>query len=114
MKEAGAAFRKRLQQAQDRVWQLRARRKSNQAIFSATIEYLLSKGPLSTVELHPLIQRLHPDICDDSIDRVIGNVNFGKRWKHHVRSAQQYLKRNHRIFFDGARWHLSEGKEGGG
>ncbi len=107
MKDAGALFRRRLRQTEERVRQLRAKGKSNQAIFSDTIEYLLSKGPLSTVELHPLIQKLHPDICDDSIDRVIGDVNFGKRWKHHVRSAQQYLKRNHRITFDGTKWHLN-------
>ncbi len=113
LKQAGAVFRKRLQQAQERVWQLRARGKSNQAIFSATIEYLLSKGPLSTLELHPLIQQLHPDICDDSIDRVIEGVNFGKRWKHHVRSAQQYLKRNRRITFDGTRWRLTSEKARG-
>lgn len=58
------------------------------------------------MELHPLIQRLQPDLCDDSIDRVIEGVHFGKKWKHHVRSAQQFLKRQGRIRYDGARWHL--------
>jgi hypothetical protein len=59
--------------------------------------------------LHPLIQQLHPDICDDSIDRVIDGVHFGKRWKHHVRSAQSHLKADGKIRTDGERWHITPG-----
>lgn len=62
--------------------------KTINAIFSDTILYLLNKkGPLSTEEMHPLIQNIHPDICDDSIDRVINGQHFGKKWKHLVRDA---------------------------
>jgi hypothetical protein len=50
---------------------------------------------------------MHPDICDDRIDRVIDGVNFGKKWKHHVRTAEQALKRAHKIEFDGERWYLA-------
>ena len=64
---AGAAFRSRLRAAQDRVLGFRARGKSNQAIFCDTIRYLLSKGPLRTIELHPLVQQIHPDICDAAV-----------------------------------------------
>jgi hypothetical protein len=56
-----------------------------------------------------MIQQLQPDICDDSIDRVIDGVHFGKRWKHYVRTAQQFLKRTGRVYFDGDRWHLTQG-----
>ena len=99
----------RLRKAEDQILEIRAKGGSNQAIFSMTIEYVLAKGPLTTAELHPLIQQLHPDLCDDSVDRVIDGVSFGKRWKHWVRSAQQFLKRNGRISFDGSRWRLAEG-----
>jgi phospholipase D-like protein len=106
IKEAGGLFRKKLLETQEKVLQFRARGTSTHAIFCNTIEYLLSKGPLKTIEMHPLVQQMHPDICDDQIDRVIGGVNFGKKWKHHVRTAQQALKRGHKIEFDGQKWHL--------
>ncbi|MEX2599565.1 MAG: phospholipase D family protein [Dehalococcoidia bacterium] len=48
-------------------------------IFARTIEYLLREKPLSTQEMHPLIQAIHPDLCDDQIDREINGVRFGKR-----------------------------------
>jgi len=107
LKEAGTIFRKRLREAQEKVLRFRARGKSTHAMFCDTIEYLLSKGPLRTVELHPLIQRMHPDICDDSIDRIIDGFNFGKRWKHHVRTAQQALKRAGKIAYNGEEWYLT-------
>lgn len=68
--------------------------------------YVADYKMLRTEELHPLIQLLHPDLCDDSVDRVIDGVHFDKKWKHCVRNAQQYLKRNGEIQFDGSRWHL--------
>jgi phospholipase D-like protein len=107
IKEAGSLFRRKLLETQERVLRFRARGTSTHAIFCNTVEYLLSKGPLRTVELHPLVQRMHPDICDDRTDRVIDGVNFGKKWKHHVRTAQQALKRAGKIEFDGQMWHLT-------
>jgi len=62
---------------------------------------------MKTADLHPLIQQMHPDLCDDSVDRVIEGVNFGKKWKHLVRSAQQALKREGQIAFDGSKWRLT-------
>ena len=106
VRAASAAFRGRLRKAQDRVLRFRAT-KLNHAIFSETIEFLLSKGPMATADLHPLIQLMHPDMCDDSVDRVIEGVNFEKKWKHLVRSAQQALKREGRIAYDGSKWHLT-------
>lgn len=107
IKEAGSLFRKKLLETQEKVLRFRARGTSTQAIFCNTIEYLLSRGPLKTIDMHPLVQRMHPDICDDQIDRVIDGVNFGKKWKHHVRTAQQALKRAHKIEFDGQMWYLN-------
>jgi hypothetical protein len=106
LKAVSAAFRSKLRKAEERVLHFRATR-SNHAIFSETIEYLLSKEPMKTADLHPLIQRMHPDLCNDSVDRVIDGVNFGKKWKHLVRSAQQALKREGRIAYDGIRWRMT-------
>ncbi|MGA7257857.1 MAG: phospholipase D-like domain-containing protein, partial [Terracidiphilus sp.] len=112
LNSAGSRLRKKLRMAEDRVLRFRARR-SNHAVFCETIEYLLSTGPLKTAELHPLIQRIHPDLCDDSVDRVIEGVNFGKKWKHLARSAQQALKREGRIEYDGSIWRLTaENRDG--
>ena len=78
------------------------------AILSETMLYFLAKkGSLSTQELHSFIQPMHPDICDDSVDRVIDGQHFGKRWKHLVRDAQQYLKRRGLIKLERERWHLT-------
>ena len=48
---------------------------------------------MSTEDLYSSIADLHPDLCDDSVDRVIDGKRFGKKWKHAVRTAQQQLKR---------------------
>ncbi len=91
------------------LMEIRADRKTTNGIFADTILYLLRQhGPLTTAQLHPLIQQIHPDLCDDTIDRVIKGVHFGKLWKHYVRNAQQTLKRQGRIRFDGQRWQLIE------
>lgn len=92
------------------VLQARARGKTTTGILVDTILYLLKRqGPLSTPDLHPMVQALHPDICDDTVDRVIDGVHFGKKWKHHVRNAQQQLRRQGKIkrLADG-RWALTD------
>jgi phosphatidylserine/phosphatidylglycerophosphate/cardiolipin synthase-like enzyme len=107
VKGFGTEFKTRLKSAEDKVLQFRARSNTTQGIFRSTILHLLAKSPLKTSDLHPLIQQIHPDLCDDSVDWVIDGVNFGKKWKHHVRSAQQALKREGSVLFDGERWRLS-------
>ena len=83
--------------------------RSANSLFGEAIVYVLSKGPLVTHELHPRIQSLLPDLCDDSLELVINGEHFGKRWKHAVRNAQQSLKRMRVIEFDGRRWRLVRG-----
>ena len=81
--------------------------KTINALFGETILYLLKKQEaLSTGEMHPLIQTMHSDICDDSIERVIDGQHFGKKWKHLVRDAQQTLKRQELIYLKGGKWRL--------
>ncbi|MCA9287944.1 MAG: phospholipase D family protein [Phycisphaerales bacterium] len=76
-------------------------------VFERTILFLLTRsGPLPTTRLHPLVQQIHPDLCDDSVDRVIDGVHFGKKWKHAVRTAQQQLRKKGLVeLVDGA-WRL--------
>lgn len=94
----------RLRKTKIDLMTVRARGKTTHRIFADTILYLLERSPLGTVQLHPEIQRIHPDLCDDSVDRVIDGVHFGKKWKHYVRNAQQHLKRLGVIDFDRVRW----------
>jgi hypothetical protein len=78
--------------------------RSANAVFSEAIMYLLTEGPRATRELQPRVQGLLPDLCDDSAELVINGESFGKKWKHHVRNAQQSLKRAGRIRLDGTLW----------
>jgi len=100
-----AAFEQRTEEAKLELLKARAKGKTTHKIFCDTVLYLLEqRGPLRTVELHPLIQQIHPDLCDDTIDRVIDGVHFGKKWKHYVRISQVGLRRRGLINFDGQRW----------
>ncbi|MHB8486312.1 MAG: phospholipase D-like domain-containing protein [Candidatus Acidiferrales bacterium] len=112
-KEARRAFQRKLQTAHNQLLHHRAKGKTTQAMLSDAILFLLARAPLSTTELQPLVQQLQPDLCDDSIDRVIDGVHFGRRWKHHVRSAQQALKHRGAISYDGGRWRLGNQVPGG-
>jgi len=106
--QAKRAFNEMLEATRIRVLKHRAAGKTTNAILCDTILFLLAKGPLSTSQIHPLIRGIHPDICDDSVDRIIDGVHFGKKWKHHVRGAQVVLRRQGRIGYDGGLWHLAQ------
>lgn len=103
---ARRTFQEKLEETHTQLLKQCAKGKTTQAILCNTILFLLSKGPLRTIDLQPLIQHLQPDLCDDTIDRVIDGVHFGKKWKHHVRSAQQFLKRTGQILYSEGFWHL--------
>lgn len=101
-------FQHLMEETRVQLMEIRAEGKTTNGIFAETILYLLRKyGPLTTDQLHPLIQQIHPDLCDDTVDRIIRGVRFGKLWKHYVRNAQQTLKRQGKIYFDGQRWCLT-------
>lgn len=101
------SLKRKEEDLQTKMLRNRVRGKTINAIFAETIKYLLeTKGPLSTKEMHPMIQNIHPDICDDSIDRVINGQHFGRKWKHLVRNAQQYLKAGGMIILREGRWEL--------
>lgn len=100
-------FQRRFREAEDRLISLRVRDGAMTTTFERTITYLLEReGPLTTRELHPRIQAMHPDLCDDDIDRIIDGHRFGKRWKHVVRSAQSHLKNRGSIELNAGRWRI--------
>jgi hypothetical protein len=83
--------------------------RSAHSLFTEAIIYVLSsRGPTDTRKLAPEIQTLLPDLCDDRVELIINGERFGKRWKHDVRNAQQALKRQGVVTFDGKRWTLGE------
>lgn len=77
-------------------------------VFSKSILYILERNPLGlkTEDIHLEIQEIHPDLCDDKIDRIIDGKSFGKKWKHAIRTSQQHLKKNRKIFLENDKWRI--------
>ena len=95
--------------AQDELIRLKLAGGTVTKTFEKTILYLLRRhGPLATKELHPMVRDIHPDLCDDTVDRVIAGERFGKKWKHSVRSAQQHLKAAGLIGLKKGAWQCAE------
>lgn len=108
-KTARREFEQALRGAEDELIRLRLAGGAVHAIFVRTILYLLTRhGPLSTESLHSMIEAIHPDLCDNRVDRVIDGKRFGKRWKHAVRTAQQHLKRKGLVRLRGDRWIVTD------
>jgi hypothetical protein len=101
-------FRERLEEASVEAIRLQVGNRSAHAVFADTITFLLRSGPMSTREIQRKVQALLPELCDDQRDRVIDMRHFGKLWKHHVRTAQQYLKRTGAIKYEDGVWRLTK------
>jgi phosphatidylserine/phosphatidylglycerophosphate/cardiolipin synthase-like enzyme len=94
-----------VRRAEDELVRLRLAGGAMHTVFARTIVYLLQTfGPLTTVDLHTRIEAIHPDLCDNTIDRVIDGKRFGKKWKHAVRTAQQQLKKQGLVELVDGRW----------
>jgi hypothetical protein len=107
-------FERQIEVAHDALRYLRAKPgESTSSIFSRTILYVLGNGPLTTEQIHPLVEAIHPDLCDNAVDRVINTVHFGKRWKHWVRSAQQRLKAKGLVKYSQNKWSLAQENSAG-
>jgi hypothetical protein len=107
-REIRQRFHQSLRNAEDSLIRVRLAGGPVHTVFARTIEYLLrSHGPLTTEALHPIIKVIHPDLCDDSVDRVIDGKRFGKKWKHAVRTAQQQLKKRGVVCYDHGSWRLT-------
>jgi len=99
-----AEFDRKVEAMEVTVLRARAADRSLDAILSDAILYLLAERGMTTQEIHACVQRIHPDLCDDTIDRVIDGRSFGKKWKHAVRNAQSHLKKRGKIRLVGTRW----------
>jgi hypothetical protein len=94
-----------MRRAEDDLVRLRLAGGAMHTVFARTILYVLRKlGPLTTVDIHNRIEGIHPDLCDNTIDRVIDGKRFGKKWKHAVRTAQQQLKKQGKVALVRDRW----------
>ncbi len=104
-------FEQQLEVARESLRLVRARPgESTHAIFARTILYILRNGPLTTQQINSLVEGTHPDLCDNSIDRVINGVHFGRKWKHMLRNAQVFLRRKGLIELYDKKWRLVESK----
>lgn len=90
-------FREAVRQAKDVLVRGYTSGEPIHTVFERTVLYVLRReGPMTTSELHEHVRAIHPDLCDNE-DRIIGGENFGRKWKHAVRTAQQHLKRRGEI-----------------
>jgi phosphatidylserine/phosphatidylglycerophosphate/cardiolipin synthase-like enzyme len=106
-KELRSRFEAELREADDELIRLRLAGLPITTVFEKTVLYLLRhRRAMSTSEMHPLIEAIHPDLCDNSVDRIINGQHFGKKWKHAVRRAQSHLKDRGLIEQHDGRWHL--------
>jgi hypothetical protein len=104
---ATRAFREAMRTAEDDLVRLRLAGGAMHTVFAQTIVFLLrTRGSMSTVQIHRYVQELHPDLCDDTVDRVIDGQHFGKKWKHAVRTAQQMLKKRGEVRYADGLWHF--------
>ena len=97
-------FDRKLDEMEEVVLRVRAGNRSLDAILADAILYVLRDGPKATPLIHAAVQRIHPDLCDDTVDRIINGRRFGKKWKHSVRIAQSHLKERGRIKLAGGQW----------
>jgi len=107
-KTAKRSFEETLQAANDELIRFQLADGPIHTFFEKTIHYLLRKyGELTTGEIYAMIKEIHPDLCDETVDRVIDGRNFGRKWKHAVRTAQQQLRRKGIIeLSDTGKWGL--------
>ncbi len=108
-KEILNKFREAVLKANDELIRVKLGEGALHTVFEKTIFYLLQKnGSLQTSIIHNLIEQIHPDLCDNDVDRVINGIRFGKKWKHAVRTAQQNLKKKGLIELANSNWVLTK------
>ena len=106
-KQLAQEFNAKLQDASETILRARVDGLSSHAAFADTILFILKNGPLSTKEMYPQIQAIHPDLCDDTIKLVISGEEWSQaKWRHRVRHAQLSLARQGLIKRQDDRWQL--------
>jgi hypothetical protein len=102
-----AKFKKAIEKADTELIKAKIGSGALHSVFEKTIFYLLQKNnDLTTIDINSLIAEIHPDLCDNEVDRVINGVHFGKKWKHAVRTAQQNLKKKGLIKLEDGVWKI--------
>lgn len=103
--KAAGSFEEIIRPAEEELIRIKLAKGSMHSVFAAAVvRFLRREGPKTTQDIHAFIQFLHPDLCDDSVDRVIDGRRFGKKWKHAVRTAQQHLKKQGLIEYRNGLW----------
>ncbi|MGI9298171.1 MAG: phospholipase D-like domain-containing protein [Gammaproteobacteria bacterium] len=69
-------------------------------LFARAVRHLLKDGAMTTRELQDGVLALYPGLCANGEDRIINGRRFGKLWKHHLRNAQQGLKKSGEVVYD--------------
>ena len=106
-KEVEKQLNSTILQANDELIRLKLVGGKIHPIFEKTILYILNKfGALDQDSINGFIQEIHPDLCDNEIDRVINGVVFGKKWKHAARTAMQGLKKREKVELINGKWTL--------
>lgn len=106
-KQLALEFNAKLQDAKETILRARVDGLSSHAVFADTILFILKNGPLTTKEMYPQIQAIHPDLCDDTIKLVISGEEWSQaKWRHRVRHAQLALARQGRITRQDGSWHV--------
>ena len=105
-KKLRVEFDEKLKVLDEAVLRVRVAGRSLDAILSEAILFLLRDGPRTTPQIHVDVQRIHPDLCDDTVDRVIDGISYGKKWKHAVRRAQYHLKSRGAIKLEHGLWSI--------
>jgi hypothetical protein len=97
---------------EDQLIGIRITGRTIHAIFCETLLYLLAQRDMAAAEMATLVQHMHPDLCGDE-DRVINGQSFGKKWKHHLRTARGTLQRKGLIHYlvASGNWTAGFGKE---
>jgi hypothetical protein len=104
-KELEANFNDAVEKANDELIKLKLAGGKIHPVFEKTILYILQKyGALEQDTINNFIQEIHPDLCDNELDRVIEGVHFGKKWKHAARTAMQQLKRKGTVELINEKW----------
>ena len=86
----------------DECWALQTGGYAPMFLFKRAVRHLLKGGALTTRGLQDGVRALYPGLCADNEERVINGRRFGKLWKHHLRNAQQGLKKSGEISYDAA------------
>ena len=106
-KEDEEQFNKAIEQANDELIKIKLAGGKIHPVFEKTILYILNKyGALDQDTINGYIQEIHPDLCDNDVDRVINGIVFGKKWKHAARTAMQRLKRRENVNLINGKWTL--------